>query len=408
MMKSYGNYPKIDERAGLCRILLFGKSINDMKMSSIVSARILGIFIVCITLLSTSAVGKTVAPFDASPLVTIGDSVSYGSYIIYKLDEGIFKINDPGTTTGSGGAWGVDMYLICGEKKALMIDLGNNYINGKAGNNIAPRENAAEELRAVVYGLKGKLPLEIAITHGHGDHTGMAGAFIDQGVTFWKSGLENPRLRPKKIEPAEVATRQLGSAPSVDYTLFTPGEKTFDLGGGRIVETLSIQGHTDDGTVYILKKDGMIFTGDTMGSGFGLAFRTAIELKRCAEGTRRLVDYIFANFKPFERYAFRVCTGHSWQNNYVGFVTPNSEKLDVGYLDWRFIQNMASCTNGILEGKWLVKGSGLIYEGDMEYLPFWGDRAVGMAIMVHGIGCVITPIEVVYEAAGLKMPDPVN
>ncbi len=36
------------------------------------------------------------------------------------------------------------MYLIRGTAKALLIDLGNNYIDGYAGDEIPPRKNAAE------------------------------------------------------------------------------------------------------------------------------------------------------------------------------------------------------------------------------------------------------------------------
>ena len=65
-----------------------------------------------------------------------------------------------------------------------MIDLDINYINSN-NPNIVQRKNAAEELRAVVYGLAGKMPLEIAVTHMHGDHGGMTGAFLNRNVDFW-------------------------------------------------------------------------------------------------------------------------------------------------------------------------------------------------------------------------------
>lgn len=66
-----------------------------------------------------------------------------------------------------------------------MIDAGNNHIDGYENDLIAPRKNAAEEFRTVVYGLTGKRPLEIAVTHAHPDHDGMTSAFINKNVTFW-------------------------------------------------------------------------------------------------------------------------------------------------------------------------------------------------------------------------------
>ena len=122
-----------------------------------------------------------------------------------------------------------------------------------------------------------------------------------------------------------------------------------------------------------------------------------------AEDTRALVDYVSSNFAPYQRYALRVYTGHTWQNVYGGFMGPNKDKVDVGYLDWRFVQNVASCASGILGGKWLVEGSGLNQVGTMAYTDAW-PGAAGQAIVVYGIGTIIIPLEAAYEAAGLKMP----
>jgi glyoxylase-like metal-dependent hydrolase (beta-lactamase superfamily II) len=362
------------------------------KMVTNVVARILTVLVLCGVLPAASASAPAVAPFDSSRLVELGDTVEYGSYIVYKIGAGIYKINDPGVTTGKGGAWGVDMYLICGDTMALMIDLGNNYIDGYAKDLIAPRQNAAEELRAVVNGLAGRLPLEIAVTHAHPDHDGMTSAFTNGMVTLWMSdGEDKTALQTQhNLDPAV-------------YTLFRPGKKTFDLGGGRTVETILVRGHSNGGTAYLLKKDMLLFTGDALGSGFGQSFRSVDRLKTFAEDTRRLVDYVAANLSPYERYALRVYTGHTWQNVHGGFMSRNKDNVDVGYLDWRFVQNVASCAGGILGGKWLVEGSGLNHVGNMTYTDAW-PGAAGQAIMLYGIGTIIIPLETAYEAAGLKMP----
>jgi glyoxylase-like metal-dependent hydrolase (beta-lactamase superfamily II) len=362
------------------------------KMMTSVVPRILTVLLLCSALPTASASAQAAAPFGPSPLVALGDTVKYGSYVVYKIGDGIYKINDPGVTTGKGGAWGVDMYLICGDTRALMIDLGNNYMEGYAKDVIAPRKNAAQELREVVSGLAGKRPLEIAITHAHPDHDGMTGAFLDGKATLWMSDGEDKT----------ALQTQHGVDPSV-YRFFTAGKKAFDLGGGRVVETIPVRGHSNGGTVYLLKKDMLLFSGDALGSGFGQAFRSVDRLKVFAEDTRALVDYVSSNFTPYERYALRVYTGHTWQNVYGGFMGPNKDKVDVGYLDWRFVQNVASCANGILGGKWLVEGSGLNHVGNMAYTDAW-PGAAGQAIMVYGIGTIIIPLEAAYEAAGLKMP----
>jgi glyoxylase-like metal-dependent hydrolase (beta-lactamase superfamily II) len=351
------------------------------------------VLFLCSVLFTTSAFAQSVVPFNASSLVKLGDEVKYGSYVIRKIGEGIYQFNDPGDKTTKGGGWGVDFYLVCGTNKALMIDLGNNYINGYEKDVIAPRKNAAEELRAIVYGLAGNLPLEIALTHTGPDHDGMTGAFLNDKLTFWAG----------EGEDLNVLKTQHRVDPSV-YTVFKQGQKSFDLGGGRIVETVMVRGHSNGGTVFLLKKDMLVFSGDALGSGFGQAFGTIEKLKQVAEDSQKLVDYIKANYTPYERYGLRVYTGHWWQNAYGGFLHPNKAQIDIGYLDWRFIQDVATCANGILQGKWLVDGSGVLNMGNMVYTDAWGSAA-GRAIMVSGVGTIIMPLAQAYEAAGLKMPE---
>ena len=362
------------------------------RMVTNVARRVVTLAVLCAVLPAISASAQAVAPFDSSHLVALGDAAKYGSYVVYKIGEGIYKINDPGVTTGRGGAWGVDMYLIRGETRALMIDLGNNYIDGYEMDLIAPRKDAAEELRAVVGGLSAGLPLEITITHAHPDHDGMTGAFLGGKAALWMSDGEDRTAVQKqhKVDPSA-------------YALFTAGKKTFDLGGGRTVETILVRGHSNGGTVYLLKKDRLLFTGDAIGSGFGQSFRSVDRLKVFADDARGLVSYLAANLAPYERYALRVYTGHTWQNVHGGFLSPNKENVDVGYLDWRFVQNVASCATGILAGKWLVEGSGLAHVGNMAYTDAW-PGAAKQAIMLYGIGTIIIPLETAYEAAGLKMP----
>jgi hypothetical protein len=65
---------------------------------------------------------------------------------------------------------------------------------------------------------------------------------------------------------------------------------------------------------------------------------------------------------------------------------------------------VASCANGILQGKWLVDGSGVRYIGNMAYTDAW-PSAEGRAIIVCGTGTIIIPLRQAYEAAGLKIPE---
>jgi hypothetical protein len=50
----------------------------------------------CYLLLATFALAENMAPFNSSPLIKLGDTVSYGSYKAIRIGDGIYQINDPG------------------------------------------------------------------------------------------------------------------------------------------------------------------------------------------------------------------------------------------------------------------------------------------------------------------------
>jgi glyoxylase-like metal-dependent hydrolase (beta-lactamase superfamily II) len=277
--------------------------------------------------------------------------------------------------------------VINGASKALMVDLGNNYIDGYKGDEIPPRKDAAAELRAVVNGLIGKLPLEIAITHAHPDHDGMTEAFLGGKTTIWMP----------KGEDMTAPKTQHGIDASV-YTVFDQQTKTWDLGGGRVVTPLVVRGHTNGCSVYLLPSEMMLFTGDCLGIGAGRSLRDAATLKVWASDTERLVEYIRANFTPYQRYALKVYTGHSHGNPIEGFTSPSHGSLDLEWLDWRFLQDQALCGNAILKGLWLSDESGL------RLLEVTNPKT-GMktTMFLYGIGAVEMPMAEAYKAAGLKM-----
>ncbi len=361
-------------------------------------ARFLATLFLCSSLFPTCALAQGVEPFDASRLAKVGDTVRYGAYNILKIGDGIYQfgIKDIHPPIGTPGALGDDFYLIAGSARALLVDSGNNYMDGNR--QVPKRKNAAEELRAAVKALTNGVPLELAVTHMHADHNGMTRAFLDSQVKYWAGEGEDLAVLQTEFK-----------LPTSTYTLFKAGEKTFELGGGRVVETFPVIGHTKGCTVYILQKEGMVFTGDCYGNGEGLGAASGDMIKTFAQSSQRFADYILANFSPQERYALKVYSGHGWENGYQGFYRDGAPPVDVGYLDWRFLQNMASCANGIVKGKWLVEGSGLRYveySTDPNNGNFNASARPGQkrGAMIFGIGSMMGSLEAFYDAAGLKMP----
>ena len=372
----------------------YGKDISVMKNRTIPSQSLV---IILVSILISGFACKQQAittGFDPSKLKQLGDSVHYGSYFIYKIGADIYKINDPGDPEAIlGGLIGTDIYLICGESKALMIDLGNNYIDGYEKDLIKSRKNAKEEFLDVVNKLIGKRQLEVAVSHMHPDHSGMTNAFPGTGVPLWiGEGEDMERLRTMH-----------GIDPSI-YSIFRQGEKRFDLGGGRIVESFLLRGHSNGGTVFLLKPDMMLFTGDAISPGprRKRELRSAEAFNNFTVDINNLINNIKDNFAPYDRYRLQVYTGHSGEMMFHETKTDAADTLpeDAGYGEWRFVQDMANVANAIKDGTWLDATKGFYH----FEVPSGMNNQKQIQIVFYN-GALILPEDVAYGASGMKVPE---
>lgn len=133
------------------------------------------------------------------------------------------------------------LYLIFGKERALLVDTG------------AGKSDAAP----VVTGLIGKwaarsqrpgIPLVVAHSHGHGDHT--AG---DSGF----AGMANVTLVPAEVE-AEKKAFGIANWPA--------GAGSIDL-GDRVIDVLAIPGHQPAHLAYYDRRTGILLTGDHLYAG---------------------------------------------------------------------------------------------------------------------------------------------
>lgn len=242
----------------------------------------------------------------------LAQSREKGPYTVYPIIPGVMRIEDSnrsnpagiqrdaqGATTGFNNC--SDMYLIVGRERALLIDLSN------------PRKGdaaAIASLQALVAEEIGARKLHIAVTHFHGDHTGMLPAFKDDAkVTFW---IQTDEFKGGEIFPA-------------DRTVPIGGDSSLDLGGGSVVDAVKIPGHTDHSTAYFLRGENLVFTGDGLGSGNGVWIFSAEGFAHYRLSVDRLITFIRTPANGIDESQLVILGGHYWQKR-------EKEKLTMQYL----------------------------------------------------------------------------
>ncbi len=227
----------------------------------------------------------------------------------------------------------------------------------------------------------------------HPDHSGMTKAFLETEVPLWiGEGEDMARLK-----------NMYGIDPSI-YKIFKQGEKTFDLGGGRIVEAFLLRGHSNGGTVFLLKPDMMLFTGDAISPGprRKRELRSAEAFNNFTVDINNLVNNLKDNFAPYDRYRLQVYTGHSGEMMFHATKTdlPDTLPEDAGYGEWRFVQDMANVANAIKDGTWLDATRGFHH----FEVPTGMNNPKQIQIVFYN-GALILPEDVAYGASGMKVPE---
>ncbi len=241
--------------------------------------------------------------------------VEVGPYTVSVIGKNVYHIQDYNSSNPAGEAFDADgklthfnncsdIYLLVGDKEALMIDLSNP---------IDWADNAAESLRSLVAERTKGLPLTITFTHQHGDHTGMLPAFIDDPSILFT--LPDGDF-------AWLAER----FPQVKARFITEGE-IFDLGGME-VEPIAVPGHTDGSMVYLLKDQNLLFTGDAVGSGHGVWIFNEAGFQQYVSAVPYLIEYLEEHGVDQDR--LKIYGGHYWQKDWLKL--PEGTELGMEYL----------------------------------------------------------------------------
>ena len=154
---------------------------------------------------------------------------------LFASAQSVFKNNDLEISKLEDKVWVIEttdkttMYLIEGTQKALLIDTGTK----------------CEKLDEVVRKITQK-PLEVVITHAHGDHAG--------NIRFFKEIY---------IHPADTVLLDKTYKGKIH---FVNAGYVFDLGGKKI-EVSHMPAHTPGSIVLLDRKAGSCYSGDAFGSG---------------------------------------------------------------------------------------------------------------------------------------------
>ena len=220
------------------------------------------------------------------------------NFTAHPITEGVIRINDIPDNIPAN----VDAYLITGTKTAALIDTC-----------ISPG------LYDFVRGLT-SLPLIVLITHGHGDHAGQSCIeFMKNDIPLYMKNEDIPILRDGPGNPPE----------ELSFINITDG-MTFDL-GGRTLETISLPGHTPGSVIFFDRKNQILFSGDTIGSGaFWMQLPYSSPLTQFLEELKRLEEMV----KDYDNLI--ILPGHIYQateppgQRYINDLREATEKIISG------------------------------------------------------------------------------
>lgn len=218
--------------------------------------------------------------------------------------------------------------LIEGDEKALLIDTGTGYGN----------------LRETVESMTDK-PVEVFITHAHGDHVG--------GSYLWDKVYVNERELPLyRKDTAEGRANSIGSMmkqrmytePMGPYTVVEPRQIEFvnvDEGdefhlGGVDLEVVSMPGHTPGSLGLVNYKERYLVTGDAICRGTLVFGEEKKALTDYAKVLRKLID-------RFEGKVDYLLESHGPSPDQFSMVNGTLDAVEgvlsgkyPGYVDWRF------------------------------------------------------------------------
>ena len=215
------------------------------------------------------------------------------------------------------------IYIIKGESKSLIIDLGMS----------------DARLKPVIEYLV-DTPYEIICTHGHYDHVGRSGEFdyIYMSLLDKDVYLDNYKL-------IDTNNTKLSF---INYSSIKEILNKYNL-GDRIIQVIPCFGHTPGSIIVLDEKNKMIFTGDAIGSGCGVwmqvDYALSIEnylkcLKECYDILMKYhIDesWTFLGGHAFQEYQSQVSSFNKFDINLLKDMITLCDKLIHHEIDYKDI-----------------------------------------------------------------------
>ena len=219
-----------------------------------------------------------------------------------QLSERLFNLEE---RAGNGTA--VNAYLYCGSRSAILIDT------------LEQCRGLYEAVRQIT-----DLPLTVLFTHVHPDHIGVATEeFVSAGAELYVADADLPYL-------AEMCPW----AKEAWFSTLNNGA-VFDLGDRRL-KTIFLPGHTPGSAVFLDSENGLLFSGDAIGSGgFWMQLANARPLDEFYKNTAALYEQVK------DIGGLSILVSHRWQKpqptgfSYLQDVIETTEKILIGELKGR-------------------------------------------------------------------------
>ena len=235
---------------------------------------------------------------------------------LFSSAQSVFKNNDLEISKLEDKVWVIEttdkttMYLIEGTEKVLLIDTGTK----------------CEKLDEVIRKISQK-PLDVVITHAHGDHAG--------NIRFFNEIY---------IHPADTVLLDKTYKGKVH---FVSDGYIFDLGGKKI-EVSYMPAHTPGSIVLLDRKAGSCYSGDAFGSGqVWLQLRPYAPMKTYIESCKKMeklmdggITKIYCGHYPYVKKAYTKqyitemrTLAEALVNGTAPKATPHPQKVSIGSED---------------------------------------------------------------------------